>query len=132
MKIAILCTAVLALLQAFLGLAVSACRWKYRVSSGCPEDPKHLMYRIRTAYTNCCEWHPVLIALMVLSAWNLANAWVLWLYQGVVAARCLLIAGLTTAPLHKPNMMRFLGAAATYLLVIILSVLLITNLSIHR
>lgn len=132
MKIAILSVAVLAFMQTILGLAVSACRWKYKVSCGCPDDPKHVMYRIRTAYTNCAEWHPLLTGLMLVNGMYASKPWALWLYPGVVAARCMLIAGLTTAPLDRPNGMRFVGAAGTFALSFVLSGLLIYNVLAFR
>ena len=129
MKIAIVCVAILALLQAFLGLAVSGCRWKYRVSSGCPDDPAHPMFRLRTAFTNCAEWHPVLMALMLTNGMYAAQRWAVFLYPAAVVARWLLVSGLLIAPIKKPNIWRFSGAALTYLLVILFSVLLLKNVA---
>jgi uncharacterized membrane protein YecN with MAPEG domain len=115
MKTAILCVASLALIQTLLGLAVSVCRWKYRMSAGCPDDPNHPMFRIRTAYDNCSEWHPQFMVLMPLIAIAGGPAWSIWVYPAVVSARLLVVAGLVTFPVVKPNIYRFSGAALTYL-----------------
>ena len=120
MKIAVLCVAVLAILQIVLGLAISVCRWKFRISVGGPDDLKHPLFRLRTAFSNCAEWHPLLMALMLTNGMYAGGMWVLWLYPSAVAARCLLILGLTTASLGKPNAARFLGALGTYIISLVL------------
>ena len=127
MKIAILCVAVLALIQTVLGICVSACRRKYGISAGCPDDPAHMLFRVRTAFSNCAEWHPLLSLLMLLNGYQSGQKWLIWLYPGVVAARCLLIMGLVTAPIKRPTTSRFLGAGLTYLLAIVLSLKLLSN-----
>lgn len=132
MKIAVLCVAALAVLQTTLGLAISICRWKYRISVGSPDDPTHPIFRIRTAFGNCAEWHPMLMAMMLVNGMYAGPAWVLWLYPTVVAARCLLILGLTTAPVTRPNPARFLGALGTYILAFLLAGLLINSVLLNR
>ena len=125
MKIAILSVAILALIQTLLGIAVSVCRRKFRISSGCPDDPKHLLFRVRTAFSNCAEWHPVFMALLLVQPMRGGPSWAVWLGPAVVAARCLMIVGLVTFPLHKPNMFRVLGAGSTYFCALVLSLLLL-------
>jgi len=127
MKIAILCVCFLALIQTFLGLAVSFCRRRYKLSAGCPDDPAHPMFRIRTAFSNCAEWHPMFMALMLLNGMYVGQAWTIWLYPAVIAARCFLVAGLVTAPMNRPNAFRLIGATLTFLLALILVGLLLSN-----
>ncbi len=116
MKIAILCTTFLALLQLGLAMTISGMRWKYKVSVGAPDDPKHPLCRVRTAFSNCTEWHPILIALMLVLQMGGGPGWSIWISPVVVLARYMLVVGLTTFPPHKPNALRFLGAALTYAL----------------
>lgn len=125
MKIAILCTAFLALLQLGLALAISVLRGKHKVMFGAPEDPKHSLYRVRTAFSNCAEWHPLLIALMLVLQMGGGPGWSIWISPVVVLARYLLVVGLTTFPLHKPNVLRFLGALLTYALTLLLCALIL-------
>jgi len=125
MNIAILCVAILALLQTALGISISACRWKYKRSTGVPDDPAHVMKRIVTAYENCAEWHPVFFALLLILPMTGAPKWSIWLGPVVVTARCLLVAGLVTFTLKKSNIFRFAGAALTYLTLLMLCVLII-------
>lgn len=127
MKIAVFCVAVLALLQALLGCVVSLFRRKYRVSAGSPDDKTHPLYRVRTAFSNCAEWHPTLIALMLISGMYASQKWSIWLYPAVVAGRCLHVLGLVAHPLDRPNTTRVLGAAMTYLLTIGLALLVIND-----
>jgi uncharacterized membrane protein YecN with MAPEG domain len=126
MKIAIICTAVLALMQAALGLGVSAMRRKHRISVGAPPDPDHPLSRIRTAFSNCAEWHPLLMLLTLMQAYG-GPAWSIWLPALVVAARCLMVVGLTTYPNSRPNLFRVLGAAGTYAMTFLLSVMIIVT-----
>ena len=51
--------------------------------------------------------------------------WAIWLNPAVVAARMLLITGLVTSPIVKPNGFRFSGAALTYLLSLLMSGLIL-------
>lgn len=125
MKIAILCSTFLVLLQVGLALAVSGMRWKYKLSVGAPEDPDHPLSRVRTAFTNCAEWHPTLIALLLLSQMGGAPSWSVWLSPLVVATRYCLVVGLVTFSVKRPNLARFLGALGTYLSALILCVMLL-------
>lgn len=123
MKIAILCSAFLALLQVGLAFGISAMRWKHKRSVGTFEDPDHPLSRVRTAFSNCAEWHPTLIALMVILQMGGAPGWSVWLSPVAVAARYLLVVGLVTFSNKRPNAVRFLGALGTYASVAILAVL---------
>lgn len=125
MKIAVLCIAVLAMLQTCLGLTVSMLRRKYKISSGCPDDPAHMLFRVRTAFNNCAEWHPILMILMVLLSFYAGEKWVIFLYPVVVTGRCFHVMGLVSAPITKPNMSRLLGATLTYLTCLVMAILLV-------
>lgn len=125
MKTAILCVAILALMQICLGLAISACRWKFKKSVGTPDDPGHIMKRISTAYSNCAEWHPMLYALLLIQPMSGGPAWAIWFGPLVVTARCLAVTGLVTFTLERPNPFRFVGAATTYVCSLALAILLV-------
>lgn len=125
MKIAILCTAFLALLQLGLALGISGMRWKFKRSVGAPDDIDHPLSRARTAFSNCAEWHPLLIALMLVLQMGGAPAWSVWLSPAAVMARYLLVIGLVTYSNRRPNLVRFLGAAGTYLCVLLLVALVL-------
>jgi len=124
-KIAIISVCFLALIQTLLGLAVSLCRRKYKVSCGCPDDPAHILFRVRTAFQNCAEWHPLFMALMLVLPMAGSAPWTIWLNPLVVGARCLLVAGLVTEPLHKPNNLRVMGAAFNYVLALAFAALVL-------
>ncbi len=125
MKIAVLCTIFLALLQLGLALAISAMRWRYRISVGAPDDPNHSLSRTCTAFSNCAQWHPTLMLLMLVLQISGAPGWSVWLSPAVVIARYLLVTGLVTFPNTRPNAVRFVGAAGTYLLTLVLSVMVL-------
>lgn len=91
---------------------------------GTPSDLDHPLSRVSTAFRNCSEWHPTLMALMLLLPMGGAPHWSIWLPACVVTARCLHVIGLATFPLSKPNAARALGAALTYLLLLLYAVLL--------
>lgn len=114
MKTAIFCVVILALMQTLLGVSISACRWVYKKSVGRPDDPNHPMNRISVAYTNCAEWHPAFYALLLVQPMQGGPMWALWLGPLAVTARCLLVTGLLTFSLKKPNVFRFVGAGLTY------------------
>ncbi len=115
MKIAVLSVALLAGLQIFLGLNISRLRRKHKVSAGHPEDVDHPLTQACTAFRNCCEWHPMFMALMLVLPMGGAPAWSVWLPAGVVLARCLLVYALLFWPLSRPNTLRVLGATLNYL-----------------
>lgn len=119
MKITILCTVALALLQLGLGLTISALRRRYRKSVGCEENLEHPLFKVRTAFGNCAEWHPLLMILMLVQAmqfmYGYAPAWTVWIAPLVVAGRFTLVTGLLTFPLDRPNLFRVTGAGLTYL-----------------
>ncbi len=114
MKIAVCAVALLALIQVFLAFAISRMRWKYRLSVGMPSEIDHPLRRVSTAFTNCCEWHPVLMAMMLVLPMGAVPHFSIWLPAVVVATRCLHVVGLTTFPLNRANAFRFLGALGTY------------------
>lgn len=125
MKIAILCTAFLCLLQLGLALAISSMRWKYRLSVGQPDDVNHPLSRARTAFSNCADWHPLLCLLLLTLQMAGAPVWTVWLAPLAVMARYLMVAGLVTYPNTRPNGLRFVGALGTYSLTLLLCLLVI-------
>jgi uncharacterized membrane protein YecN with MAPEG domain len=127
MKIAILCTAFLALLQLGLALGISGMRRRYRLSVGTPEDANHPLSRTRTAFSNCAEWHPTLIVLMLILQMSGAPGWSVWLSPLVVISRYLMVAGLVTYPNTRPNSLRVMGAGGTYVLTLVLCVLVLVT-----
>lgn len=125
MKIAVLCTAFLALLQICLGITISRLRRKHKISVGCPDDVDHPLYRVSTAYRNCAEWHPMFMALMLVLPMGGAPEWSIWLPAAVVAARYLLVMSLVTLPLSKGNIPRVIGAGLNYIVGLLLAILVL-------
>ena len=80
---------------------------------------------MRVAFGNSAEWNPMLIALMLILQMSGAPSWSIWLSPLVVMSRYLLVAGLVTYPNTRPNALRFLGAAGTYLLTLTLCVMIL-------
>lgn len=125
MKIAILCTVFLGLLQLCLALGISAMRRKHRISVGGHDNPNHPLCRLRVAFSNCAEWHPLLIVLMLLLQISGAPSWSVWLSPLVVMSRYLMVAGLVTYPNTRPNGLRLAGAVGTYTLTLTLCIMVL-------
>lgn len=125
MKIAVCAVALLALVQVTLAFVLSRMRWKYRLSTGTPSEPDHPLRRVSTAFSNCSEWHPTLMAMMLVLPMGGAPHFSIWLPTVVVATRCLHVVGLTTFPLNRTNAFRILGAVGTYGCVVLYACLLL-------
>jgi uncharacterized membrane protein YecN with MAPEG domain len=112
---ALVCTALLGLLIFALGFGVSTIRGRNERTIGYDSDPKDPLHKIVRAHGNSTEYAPIFAVLMMaLGALNPA-AWVGWVMGAAVASRYLIVAGLLTGSLDKPNPMRFIGALGTYL-----------------
>jgi uncharacterized protein len=115
MTIAIVCTALLALLIFALGLAVSLTRASTGTNIGCKDDPGDRLYKLVRAHGNACEYAPMLaVLILVLGARDPAR-WVVWTFVAATLCRYLHAAGmLLSGSLAEPQPLRFLGALGTY------------------
>lgn len=116
MNIPLLCIAALGLLTIALGLVVSMERRRSRMSVGCPDDPQSALYKAVRAHGNTTEYAPVLMVLIYALGQLTAAGWVIGSMIGATFCRYLLAMGLLLPQtLAKPNPLRLLGAAGTYL-----------------
>lgn len=130
MKTALTCIGLLALLVFVLGIAISATRNKTKKSVGYLDDPTTTLHKLCRAHANAAEYIPILCILMFLIAAPGEPArWVLVTMIVATAARYLHAAGMIfPATLARPNLLRVVGAGATYVTGITLAVaLLITQ-----
>ncbi|MBU0538986.1 MAG: MAPEG family protein [Gammaproteobacteria bacterium] len=116
MNIALLCIALLATLCIALGIAVSLNRMKQKQGSGCPSDPKDTLHKYIRAHANTIEFAPVLMVLMYILSQSQMASWVLWSIILATVSRFVLVAGLIfPRTMARPNPLRQLGAAGTYI-----------------
>ena len=115
MTTALVCTALLGLLIFALGFGVSMTRGRSERTIGYDSDPSDPLHKMVRAHGNTTEYAPMFAVLMMaLGALNPA-AWVGWVMWAAVGCRYLIVVGLLTGSLDKPNPMRFTGALGTYL-----------------
>lgn len=115
MKTAVIGTALLGLLVFGLGAAVSLARMRFGPGVGYREEGD-LVHRLSLAHSNAAEFCPMLAILMLLVQYWGAPNWVVWVSMGAVASRYLHAVGIVTASsLHRRVVLRFVGAAGTYL-----------------
>ena len=116
MTIAVICTALLALLIFVLGFSVSLARSKTDTISGFKNESTDPLYKLIRAHGNTTEYVPILAVLMLYLGATAPSAWITWTMIVVTLARFLMAAGLVfPADMDKPNGMRFMGAILTYL-----------------
>ena len=115
MNIAIICTALLALLVFGLGLAVSLTRNSTETVIGYKDDPADSLYKMVRAHANACEYVPTLAVLILLVAARDPAPWVVWTIIAATVLRYVHAAGMILSPtLAKPHPLRFVGALGTY------------------
>lgn len=120
MKFTMISIACLGLLQMLLAVNVSLNRIRGRISSGQPEDVEHPLHRAIVAHRNACEFTPLLCLLLLCVQFGASPIWTIWLGPISVLLRTFHAIGLISFSLRRPNMMRRLGAAGTYVLGFIL------------
>lgn len=116
MKIAVICVASLALLQLLLAINCSMNRRRGRVCHGAPDDPEDPLYRAVVAHRNGSEYAPLLCILMLLPPMYPGGTpgWVFYLPLAVVLIRAIHALGILNYTLKRPNSLRLVGAAGTY------------------
>ena len=114
MTTALVCIALLGLLIFVLGFAVSTTRGRGQTAIGFDPSPTDPLHKLVRAHGNSTEYAPMLAILMVVLGSLNPAAWLSWMMYGAVASRYLIVAGLLTGTLEKPNPMRFVGALGTY------------------
>ena len=116
MNVAILCTALLALLLFVVGLMVSITRGNTNTSIGYKQDPTDRLHKLVRAHSNTAEYAPMLAVLYLFLAAHDPAGWVLATIGATTACRFLIVAGLVAYPtLARPNPLRFVGALGTYI-----------------
>ncbi|PNE73154.1 MAPEG family protein [Burkholderia thailandensis] len=113
--VAAFCTFALGCLVFGLGFWVSLMRKSARIAHGATADPGDFLYRLIRAHGNTTEYAPFLALLILyLGAHHPAN-WAIGTMIVSVLCRYILVVGFLMYPtLAKPNGLRFLGAAGTY------------------
>ncbi len=116
MTVAIVCTALLALLVFGLGVAVSLTRGSANVAVGYSSDPTDRLHKLCRAHGNAAEYVPMLAVLILLVGARQPSAWMIWTFVAATVFRYLHAAGMVfPASLAEGNPLRFVGALGTYL-----------------
>lgn len=114
--IALSCICVLGLLLFGLGIAVSAQRFRSRTLDGHSDAPDDPLHKLVCAHANTAEFAPFLAVLMLYLGLQQPAAGTVALMVAVTLCRGLLVVGLLSGSLARPNPLRFIGALGTYLL----------------
>ena len=116
MDVAIICTALLALLIFGLGLAVSLTRGSSGTNIGHSPAPTDRLHKLVRAHANACEYIPMLAILILLVGARQPSTWMVATFVIATGCRYLHAAGMALFPtLDQPNPLRFVGALGTYL-----------------
>jgi hypothetical protein len=116
MHVAVICTALLALLVFGLGFAVSMARAATKTNYGFTPDPTDALYKRVRAHGNATEYAPTLAILILLSGARDPAPWMVWTFVAATAFRYLHAAGMLLSPsLAQPYPLRFIGSLGTYL-----------------
>ena len=90
--------------------------------------PRTRSYKLVRAHGNTIEYVPILAVLILVLGMREPSTWVLWVIVGVTLGRYLIVAGmLLSSTLMQPHPLRFIGAAGTYSLGLVLCVALISS-----
>jgi uncharacterized membrane protein YecN with MAPEG domain len=117
MSVAVICTALLALLIFGLGLVVSLTRGSTRTVIGyAAADPADRLHKLVRAHGNATEYVPIMAVLILYVGSHGPSTWMVWTFVVATAARYLHAAGMVLCPrLDQPHPLRFIGALTTYL-----------------
>ncbi|MEO0880693.1 MAG: MAPEG family protein [Pseudomonadota bacterium] len=131
MSVALLSVGLLALLVFLLGLNVSRERRSVILTQHEAEaDPKSALRKAIRAHGNCIEYVPML-SVLILAIGNrtpILPVWLAALMLAAVAARYLhAISIIVSDSIYQPTALKFVGAAGTYLVGALLSVVLIIS-----
>ena len=115
MTVAIVCTALLALLVFGLGVMVSVVRGRQNQVIGHGLDPADRLHKLVRAHGNATEYAPMLAVLILLVGARNPAPWMVWTSVAATACRYLHAAGMIVYPtMATPNPLRFVGALGTY------------------
>lgn len=117
MTIALVCTAVLALMLFLLGFNVSRMRGVRAKEGGSqlPTDPSDLLFIAIRAHGNASEYVPTLLVLFLLLGWLAPSWWSALLIVGATASRVLhAVAMLRSRSMASEVAPRMIGAVGTY------------------
>jgi hypothetical protein len=117
MTIAIVCTALLALLLFGLGVAVSLTRGSTNTVVGYNvTDPTDRLHKLCRAHGNAAEYMPMLSLLILVVGARQPATWMICTFIAATVCRYLHAAGMVfPATLAQPNPLRFIGALGTYI-----------------
>lgn len=129
--IAVICASALGLLLFGMGMAVSAVRGRSNTFIGHDTDPTGQLHKFVRAHANTAEYAPYLaVIILFLGARNPAP-WVVGTMIAVTVFRYLLVAGMVLpATMAKPNPLRFIGAAGTYVAGVALCIAMVLGVSV--
>jgi hypothetical protein len=113
--VAVWCVVALGLLVFAGGWVVSGARFFSKTISGHDDHPEDLLHKIVRAHGNTTEYAAFLAVLILWLGSHNPAPWVVWTMIATTACRYLLVAGLVGArTMARPNPVRFIGAAGTY------------------
>ena len=113
--IAIDCAAALGLLLFGLGPVISGLRGRTDTFIGAHADPADTLHKFVRAHGNTAEYAPFLALMILYLGARHPAAWVVWAMIAATVCRYLFVAGMIfPATMAKPNILRFVGAAGTY------------------
>lgn len=113
--IAIGCVVALGILVFGGGWAVSVTRFLSKRISGHDQDPEDLVHKVVRAHGNTTEYAAFLAVLMLYLGVHAPASWVVWTMIAATVCRYIFVAGLVLPrTMAKPNPIRFVGAAGTY------------------
>lgn len=126
--VALWCIAALAVLLFGLGMAISRERLKSRQLIGAPDDPESRLLKLVRAQGNTAEYAGILAVMIAILGTAPRDGWVTVAMAAAVVARYLFVAGMVMSPsLARPQILRGLGAAGTYVAGCALAVALIVG-----
>jgi len=115
MSVPIICVALLGLLSIVLGMVVTVGRGKFNTLFGSSNDPEDKLFHFVRAHSNNAEYAPIIALMIYILSLSAYPAWALWFMVLATVSRFLIALGLVfPATLAKPNPLRFVGAAGTY------------------
>jgi uncharacterized protein len=111
----VLCSAILVILYFLLSLNVSLTRRKTKVGVGSGDQPSGVLNKSIRAQGNSAEYVPLFVLLFLYFNSVGAAGWIIWVVIAVTACRILHPLGIFMSPnLHRPHVLRFIGALGTY------------------
>ena len=126
--VAVDCVGALGVLLFGLGLAISGLRGRTETFIGARTDPTDTLHKYVRAHGNTAEYAGYLSVLILYLGSRNPAAWVVWTMVAITLCRYVFVAGMIfPATMSKPNALRFIGAAGTYIAGLALCVALVSG-----